>query len=157
VRHACAATRSLEASGLVLWVKAIAAFLRKQNSTAQRVREAVDHVCRTGYADGAVISLRGCPRLAGAMRALGDDVGRSNTVLSLMASANAVPSELRSADELSPREREVASLIAAGLTNREIAQALVISEATVKVHVRHIFEKLHVRSRAEAVPRILMR
>jgi DNA-binding NarL/FixJ family response regulator len=50
---------------------------------------------------------------------------------------------------LSRREREVATLIAHGLTNREIAEALVISELTADTHVRHILRKLGVRSRAQ--------
>lgn len=52
--------------------------------------------------------------------------------------------------ELSPREREVLALLADGLRNREIAERLVVSETTVKTHVRHILEKLHLRNRAEA-------
>jgi DNA-binding CsgD family transcriptional regulator len=51
---------------------------------------------------------------------------------------------------LSPREREVFALLAQGRSNREIGEALFISPVTVKVHVRHIFDKLGVRSRAEA-------
>lgn len=54
---------------------------------------------------------------------------------------------------LSPREKEVLSLVARGLTNREIGLTLFISPATVKVHIRHIFEKLAVKSRAEAAIR----
>jgi DNA-binding NarL/FixJ family response regulator len=52
--------------------------------------------------------------------------------------------------ELSVREREVLELIGRGLRNREIAERLVVSEATVKTHVRHILEKLRLRNRAEA-------
>jgi DNA-binding NarL/FixJ family response regulator len=52
--------------------------------------------------------------------------------------------------ELSEREREVLALLAEGLRNREIAERLVISEATVKTHVRHVLEKLRFRNRAEA-------
>ena len=60
----------------------------------------------------------------------------------------------RSPEELlAPREREVIELIAQGFRNREIANALVISESTTKVHVRHVFEKLGVRTRAEAITR----
>ena len=54
-------------------------------------------------------------------------------------------------DELSVREREVLELIGQGLRNREIAERLVVSEATVKTHVRHVLEKLRLRNRAEAV------
>jgi DNA-binding NarL/FixJ family response regulator len=54
---------------------------------------------------------------------------------------------------LSPRESEVLELIAEGLTNREIGRQLFISEATVKVHVGKILEKLGVRSRTEAAIR----
>jgi DNA-binding NarL/FixJ family response regulator len=52
---------------------------------------------------------------------------------------------------LSPREREVLRLVAAGSTNREIAEALEISDETVKTLVARTFAKLGVRKRAEAV------
>ncbi len=61
------------------------------------------------------------------------------------------PSEL-----LTPRELEVIGLMVRGFRNREIANALVISDSTTKVHVRHILEKLGVRTRAEAVARFIL-
>ncbi len=54
-------------------------------------------------------------------------------------------------DDLTPREIEVLTLIAEGLTNTEIADRLVVSAATVKSHVNHIFAKIGVRDRAQAV------
>jgi DNA-binding NarL/FixJ family response regulator len=56
-------------------------------------------------------------------------------------------------DSLSQREKEVLNLIAQGLTNKEIGQTLFISESTAKVHVRNIFAKLGVRTRAQAAVR----
>ena len=50
---------------------------------------------------------------------------------------------------LTPREREVAVLIAQGLTNREIGAALVIAEKTADAHVQHILNKLGFHSRAQ--------
>jgi len=54
-------------------------------------------------------------------------------------------------EELSDREREVFRLIAAGLSNAEIAQELYISDTTVKTHITHIFQKLDLRDRVQAV------
>jgi DNA-binding NarL/FixJ family response regulator len=52
-------------------------------------------------------------------------------------------------DVLTPRELQIVRLLADGLRNKEIAQALEISEGTVKIHLHNIYEKLNVDSRVE--------
>ncbi len=56
---------------------------------------------------------------------------------------------------LSEREREVLHWLASGVSNREIGRQLFITESTVKRHVYHIFGKLNVRNRTQAVLRAL--
>jgi DNA-binding NarL/FixJ family response regulator len=60
----------------------------------------------------------------------------------------APPQEL---DELTTREREIFRLVASGLSNAEIGKELYIGETTVKTHVTHVFQKLNVRDRVQAV------
>jgi DNA-binding NarL/FixJ family response regulator len=66
-----------------------------------------------------------------------------------VAARDGLPNELP--DGLTPREAEVLTLIAAGLSNNQIAHSLVVSEATVKTHVNHILAKTGSRDRAQAV------
>jgi DNA-binding NarL/FixJ family response regulator len=54
-------------------------------------------------------------------------------------------------DGLTPRETQVLGLLAAGLTNAEIAARLVVSEATIKTHLNNLYAKAHVTSRSQAV------
>lgn len=58
------------------------------------------------------------------------------------------------ADLLSPRELEVMRWVARGKTNRDIATALYVTEATVRKHLEHVYEKLHVSSRTAALARL---
>ena len=57
--------------------------------------------------------------------------------------------------QLTPREEEILRLLAKGQRSKEIADQLAIGVGTVNTHVRRIYEKLHVRSRAEAVARFI--
>jgi DNA-binding NarL/FixJ family response regulator len=63
----------------------------------------------------------------------------------------APPDQSRLPDGLTPREASVLTLIAEGLSNAEIAERLVVSEATVKSHVNHLYTKTGARDRAQAV------
>ena len=70
--------------------------------------------------------------------------------------AGAEPSEQPSTSqpvfpELTPRERDVLEMIAQGLDNQQIAQRLVVSQKTVRNHISHIFRKLMVRNRPQAI------
>lgn len=78
-------------------------------------------------------------------------VGRQ--VLSPTVSAQVKARSEAPATALSPREIEILRLLATGATNRGLAQALFISEATVKTHLVHIYSKLGVDNRTQAIDR----
>lgn len=84
-------------------------------------------------------------------------VGRGEIVLPpeiasqiMLALAHGGVQEERPLDNLTDREKEVLTLLAQGLTNKDIAQTLILSVRTVEAHLRNIFGKLHVASRTEA-------
>ena len=83
------------------------------------------------------------PSIVGKLVGAIDDIAPKT----LPASAESPAQQL---DELTGREVEVLRLIATGATNREIAEALVISEGTVKNHVSHILSRLGLRDRTQA-------
>ncbi len=60
------------------------------------------------------------------------------------------PADRLPTEQLSPREMEILALVAKGRSNKEIGSQLNISFGTVRIHLSHIYEKLHVRCRTEA-------
>jgi DNA-binding NarL/FixJ family response regulator len=80
-----------------------------------------------------------------------DPAVQHHVVAALAGPAPSEPEAPELPDGLTPREAEVLALIAQGLSNTEIADRLVVSAATVKSHVNHIFAKAGVRDRAQAV------
>lgn len=75
----------------------------------------------------------------------------SHIARKVVASFQKITSPTNDYEKLSLREQQVIDWLAKGHTYQEIADALTISYATVHTHIRHIYEKLHVRSRTEAV------
>ena len=115
-----------------------------------RERQPGTHVIvLTTFADdrSVVAALRAVMRGEAAI----DPVVQHHVVAAVAGTGAGEATEEALPDGLTPREAEVMSLIAAGLSNAEIAERLVITEATVKSHVNHLFGKTGVRDRAQAV------
>ena len=104
--------------------------------------------------DAGIAEIARAIQAAAAHQALLDPAVQSRLVAAATtasaAAAPAVPIE-ELPDELTRREAEVLRLIARGMSNTEIAVALVVSEATVKSHINHLFAKISARDRAQAV------
>jgi DNA-binding NarL/FixJ family response regulator len=79
----------------------------------------------------------------------------SHIARKIVQSFQQAPSAAAEAQSLSPREAEVLDLLAKGFLYKEIAEQMKVSYATVHTHIRHVYEKLHVRSRTEAVAKHL--
>ena len=102
--------------------------------------------------DAGITEISRAVHAAAAHQALLDPLVQSR-LIAAAGSARPRPAPAPSSlpDELTPREAEVLKLIAAGLSNGEIASTLVVSEATVKTHINHVFSKIGARDRAQAV------
>ena len=124
---------------------------------------AVTQQCRTAeYIDGLVLAFRVYPRT---LQGLAEEPRAISLVRTVLAGsrdfaiARRAGIEIKASPDEDPfgaltaREHEVLGLLLEGLANAEIASRLHITESTAKVHVRHIFEKLGVRSRLQAVIR----
>lgn len=161
--------RAEEVSKKALVVQILAPAVRAICATAPTEREEQAHATwvaaiTTGHIDTLVCAYRAFPaliewlmpsadldRLAGIMIRANDYYIAQQAGLPVPRQRHVVKTHLTA------REIEVMDLVASGLTNREVGDALFIEETTVKSHLRHIYEKFGVRRRSEAVPKWLTR
>jgi len=153
-------TTHLEARTLSAFGQVIATYVGS-GKRKEVDREALGRACEvakeTGNFDSFVTAYRACPALLESLGAVDDRGETFSTIVrendQALAETFALQRRRRHApasEKLTRREREVLELVRQGLSNRQIARTLWIAESTVKVHVRHIFEKLGVASRTEA-------
>jgi DNA-binding NarL/FixJ family response regulator len=155
------ASSGIEAAALTACALAILA-LNEDPSNSGVAADAFRQVEATGALDSFITAARGSSRFLTAILEGLDDrrsviraLSESNDFRLARDSGLILDGPRRGPTrDLTQRELEVAHLVARGYTNRMIAQDLFISDSTVKVHVRHIFDKLGARSRAELAARI---
>jgi LuxR family transcriptional regulator, maltose regulon positive regulatory protein len=152
----------VEATALTACADAIAAVCGDTKDTSDLLDQALEAVEGTGAFDCFVTAARGFPEFVAALLGSRDD---ATAVVQILRDSNDFRlahqvglkldgSRRGPAGRLTPRELEVARLVARGHTNQVIAGMLFISPSTVKVHVRHILEKLSASSRAEVAARM---
>jgi DNA-binding NarL/FixJ family response regulator len=152
------ATLAVEARGFSAFARAIVHSRRENSLERASVQQAYEQAALAHNVDGLVCAYRAYPPLlekiwnyCGESEFLFESVEQAGDSSLARTAKLPVAMKRRGAGTLSPREEEILELVRQGLTNAEIAQTLFVSVSTVKVHVRHIFEKLGVRTRTEAV------
>lgn len=145
----------LERVGLAASLRGLPAEALRMAAAAEMLREAIGAPlgpsARTGH-DGWLSTTRAALSSAAATAAW--EAGRALSLEQAFAEAMQLqpPPAVREQDpiaQLSAREREVAALVAEGLTNRDIAERLVVSERTAENHVQHVLNRLGLRSRTQ--------
>lgn len=147
-------SRGLEAAAIASITRAVAAMGRGHREDSD---SAIAEAMATGVCDPILIAVRAVPDLGRQIAKQRGGADWLRRVLALSSDSSLavriglrIPRTARPKQKLTPRESEVHELLAQGLTNEEIAKSLFISVSTTKVHVKHIYEKLGVRSRLEA-------
>ena len=152
-------SRAVEPTLLSKFAGAISSAQGADTGALPLLNDAIEHAVRADAVDCFVASYRGYPdilkRIDPAQVGLLAPIMRRAQDVDLAKSIGLVIPEAQVGDhrhlpKLSTRENEVYELLSEGLTNKQIAEKLFLGESTVKVHVRHIFEKLGVRTRTAA-------
>jgi ATP/maltotriose-dependent transcriptional regulator MalT len=156
-------SRYSEIASLAAVTEGVVAVHRKAEDRNGILIQMLRLITSTGNYGALVAAYRGCPDLVLALAEVGENqpilarvLARSHDQSLARAAGLSTLTPRHLSSSLTKREMEVHELLAQGLSNREIARTLFISEATAKVHVKHIFEKLGVRSRTQAALRWVM-
>lgn len=149
--RAMSTSSAIETQTASLTTRAITALGKAVDDADEQIRTAFTHVTVSGHVDGLNAALSACPELAA--YASREDI--PNLIVRVRpTSMSATGRHMKQDEPLTKREWEVLDLVAQGQSNQEISDRLFISVATVKVHIRHIFKKLGVRSRTEAALKV---
>ena len=158
-------SRTVEVVGLSCATRAILSMNSAKKAESQRVHDHFEAATSVCSQDAFVVAYRSRPALAEAL-ADGGQSQRSLFDLLLRAEDYDLAEKLglrptsigrnpESPYGLTRREQELGQLLIGGFSNRELAEHLVLAESTVKLHLRHIYAKLDVRNRTEAVIKLM--
>jgi DNA-binding NarL/FixJ family response regulator len=154
VREVQSSSLAVVPTVLVAAVRAISGLKRSEPDAIELVIELEDAAFTTGAVDLLVTAYRSTPDLLPVLLRASQDRERLGRLLKqvgdedlAVAAGDSLTGDDHPKARLSSREYEVYQLVGQGLTNLQIAQLLFISEATVKLHVHHIYDKLGIRSR----------
>ena len=157
-------SRRVEVQALVPLVRAVIGLQRDSADAREAALAAIALADKLGNLDAVVTTYRTYPPIVDVWagheefnQLVAELARKANDGRAVAARGLKLSRRDRSSGVLSQREREVGGLLAQGFTNKQIADALFISVATVKVHLNHIFEKLGAHSRTEAALRLTSR